>query len=167
VRKIGVPFQPELAMGAVASGGAVVRNDDVIDHFTSSPAEFDAVLAAERAELERRERLYRGDAPRLELSGRTIVLVDDGLATGATMEAGVRALRASDARRIVVAVPVGATEAYDRMAAVADEVVCLHRPMFFSSVGRWYQDFGQTTDEEVSALLQLARTSRKGSEQAG
>ncbi len=166
VRKIGVPFQPELAMGAVASGGAVVRNEDVIAHYTSSPAQFDAALAAERAELERRERLYRGDAPRVELSGRTIVLVDDGLATGATMEAGVRALRAADARRIVVAVPVGATEACGRVAAVADEVVCLQRPMFFSSVGRWYDDFGQTTDEEVAALLDVARTGGRGSERA-
>jgi putative phosphoribosyl transferase len=162
VRKIGVPFQPELAMGAVASGGAVVRNEDVIDQYATSPAEFDTVLEAERAELERRERRYRGDASPLQIARRAVILVDDGLATGATMEAGVRALRAANAERVVVAVPVGAPEACERLSAVADEVVCLQRPMFFSSVGRWYQDFGQTSDEEVAELLHRARCEPPG-----
>ena len=167
VRKIGVPFHPELAMGAVASGGAIVRNEDVIDQFTSSPSQFDTVLAAEQGELERRERRYRGDAPPLALTDREVVLVDDGLATGATMEAAVRALRAANARRVIVAVPVGAPEACARLGKVADEVVCLQRPMFFSSVGRWYQDFGQTSDEEVAELLQLSRAGGRGRRQGG
>jgi putative phosphoribosyl transferase len=158
VRKLGVPFQPELAMGAVASGGAVVLNDDVIEQFAPTADEFDAVLAVEQAELERRERHYRGvTAPPLQVAGRAIVLVDDGLATGATMEAAVRALHAQHATRVIVAVPVGASEACARIAALADELVCLARPTFFSSVGRWYEDFGQTSDEEVIDLLAEAR----------
>jgi putative phosphoribosyl transferase len=153
VRKLGVPFQPELAMGAVASGDAVIRNEEVIEHTHVAPAEFERVLAAEREELARRERSYRGEAPLLPVTGRTVVLVDDGLATGATMAAAVSALRMREAGRIVVAVPVGAPDACERLAGLADEVICLLRPMFFTSVGGWYEDFDQTDDAEVKQLL--------------
>lgn len=153
VRKIGLPFQPELAMGAVASGGAVVRNEELIAQLADGESDFAEVLARERVELDRRERKYRGLAQPARVAGRTVVLVDDGLATGATMEAAVQALRALGAARIVVAVPVGAPEACARIAAAANEVVCLVRPLNFASVGQWYEEFGQTEDGEVNALL--------------
>jgi predicted phosphoribosyltransferase len=156
VRKLGLPWQPELAMGAIASGGALVLNDEVVRHLGGRMHEFEAVRAREQAELERRERKYRGDRPPLDIRGRTGILVDDGLATGATMQAAVRALRALGAARVVVAVPVASPEARDRIAAVADEVVCLAAPMFFSAVGQWYADFGQTEDAEVQDLLARA-----------
>jgi len=156
VRKLGLPWQPELAMGAIASGGALVRNEEVMRYLDGRADAFEAVRAREQRELERRERDYRGDRPALDLRDRTGILVDDGLATGATMEAAVRALKASGAKRVVVAVPVASSEARDRIAAVADDVVCLATPMFFSAVGQWYQDFGQTSDEEVRDLLARA-----------
>ncbi len=153
VRKLGLPMQPELAMGAIASGGAVVLNEDVLRYLGDRMASLEAVKSRELAEVQRRERSYRGDRPPLAVAGRTAILVDDGLATGATMEAAVRALRALDAKRIVVAVPVSSVEARDRIAALADEVVCLEAPLFFSAVGQWYRNFDQTSDEEVRALL--------------
>jgi putative phosphoribosyl transferase len=153
VRKLGLPWQPELAMGAIASGGALVRNEEVMRYLDGRMAAFEAVRARELQELERRERDYRGDRPPLDLRERTVIVVDDGLATGATMEAAVRALKGSGAKRVVVAVPVASSEARDRIAAVADEVVCLATPMLFSAVGQWYRDFGQTSDEEVRDLL--------------
>ncbi len=153
VRKLGLPMQPELAMGAIASGGAVVLNEDVLRYLGDRMASLEAVKSRELAEVQRRERSYRGDRPPLAVAGRTAILVDDGLATGATMEAAVRALRALDAKRIVVAVPVSSVEARDRIAALADEVVCLEAPLFFSAVGQWYRNFDQTSDEEVCALL--------------
>jgi len=156
VRKLGLPSQPELAMGAIASGGALVRNEEVMRYLGDRADAFEAVRVQEQRELERREREYRGDWPPLQLRGRTGILVDDGLATGATMEAAVRALQALGARRVLVAVPVASPEARDRIAAVADEVVCLAAPMFFSAVGQWYRDFGQTSDEEVRDLLARA-----------
>jgi predicted phosphoribosyltransferase len=156
VRKLGLPSQPELAMGAIASGGALVRNEEVVRYLGGRDEAFESVRAKEQRELERRERDYRGDRPPLDLRNRTGILVDDGLATGATMEAAVRALQALGARRVVVAVPVASPEARDRIAAVADEVVCLAAPMFFSAVGQWYHDFGQTPDEEVRDLLAKA-----------
>lgn len=156
VRKLGLPSQPELAMGAIASGGALVRNDEVVGYLGGREDAFEAVRAREQAELERRERDFRGDRPPHDLRGRTGILVDDGLATGATMEAAVRALRALGATRVVVAVPVASPEARDRIAAVADEVVCLAAPMYFSAVGQWYRDFAQTSDEEVRDLLARA-----------
>jgi putative phosphoribosyl transferase len=161
VRKLGLPWQPELAMGAIASGGALVRNEEVMRYLDGRADAFDAVRAKEQAELERRERDYRGDRPPLELRDRSGILVDDGLATGATMEAAVRALQASGARRVVVAVPVASPEARERIAAVADEVVCLATPMFFSAVGQWYRDFGQTSDDEVRDLLARAHARLK------
>ena len=156
VRKLGLPMQPELAMGAIASGGAVVLNEDVLRYLGDRMAALEAVKSRELAEVQRRERSYRGDRPPLAVAGCTAILVDDGLATGATMEAAVRALRALDAKRIVVAVPVSSVEARDRIAALADEVVCLEAPAFFSAVGQWYRNFEQTSDEEVRALLAAA-----------
>lgn len=157
VRKLGLPWQPELAMGAIASGGALVTNDEIVRHLGGDRAEFDAVRAREQAELERRERDFRGDQLPLEMRNRTGILVDDGLATGATMEVAVRALRTLGARRVIVAVPVASVEARDRIAAVADEVVCLATPMMFSAVGQWYGQFDQTEDAEVRGLLARAR----------
>lgn len=159
VRKLGLPQQPELAMGAIASGGALVVNDEVVRHLGGRADAFDTVRARELVELERRERDYRGTRPPLEVKGLTAVLVDDGLATGATMEAAVRALRSLDASRVVVAVPVASQEARERIEELADEVVCLAAPPFFSAVGQWYADFGQTEDAEVRDLL--ARASRQ------
>lgn len=153
VRKLGLPGQPELAMGAIASGGALVLNEDVLRYLDERMASLESVKARELAEVQRRERSYRGDRPALAVAGRTAILVDDGLATGATMEAAVRALRALDAKRVVVAVPVSSVEARERIAALADEVVCLELPTFFSAVGQWYRDFRQTSDDEVRALL--------------
>jgi predicted phosphoribosyltransferase len=156
VRKLGLPQQPELAMGAIASGGALVVNDEVVRYLGGRGEAFDAVRAHEQAELERRERDYRGARPPLEMAGRTAILVDDGLATGATMEAAVRALKSLGASRVVVAVPVASVEACERIEAIADEVVCLAAPSFFSAVGQWYADFGQTDDAEVRELLARA-----------
>jgi predicted phosphoribosyltransferase len=156
VRKLGLPWQPELAMGAIASGGAIVLNEEVLGFARGSREALEGVRRTEQAELERRERAYRGAKPPLDMAGRVGILVDDGLATGATMEAAVRALRSLEARRIVVAVPVASPEARDRVAAVADEVVCLETPAFFSAVGQWYHDFPQTSDTEVGELLAAA-----------
>lgn len=153
VRKLGLPVQPELAMGAIASGGAVVLNEDVLRFLDDRATGLEAVKSRELAEVLRRERSYRGDRPPLAMAGRTAILVDDGLATGATMEAAVRALRALDADRVVVAVPVSSVEALERVSALADEVVCLEAPRFFSAVGQWYRNFEQTSDEEVRELL--------------
>jgi putative phosphoribosyl transferase len=158
VRKLGLPSQPELAMGAIASGGAVVWNEDVLRFLSSGDEERDRVVAREQAELERRELAYRGRRPPLALSGRVVILVDDGLATGATMEAAVRSVRQLGAARVIVAVPVAATESRDRIARIADEVVCLQAPAFFSAVGQWYEDFSQTSDAEVERLLREGGT---------
>jgi len=153
VRKLGLPGQPELAMGAIATGGALVLNPEVLRFADGREAALEQVRRREQLELERRERQYRGGRAPLQVAGRTGILVDDGLATGATMEVAVRALRGLGATRIVVAVPVASAEARDRIAEVADEVVCLETPVFFSAVGQWYRDFGQTSDAEVSELL--------------
>ncbi len=162
VRKLGLPAQPELAMGAIASGGAVVFNDDVIRYLPQGSDALEAVRQREQRELERRERIFRGDRPPLDMRDRTGILVDDGLATGATMEAAVRALRKLGAKRIVVAVPVASAEARDRVAELADEVVCLSAPAWFSAVGQWYREFGQTDDAEVSELLERAASGAAG-----
>ena len=167
VRKLGLPQQPELAMGAIASGGALVVNDDVVRHLGNHGEAFEAVRAREQAELERRERDYRGARPPLELAERTAILVDDGLATGATMEAAVRALKSLGAGRVVVAVPVASREALERIEALADEVVCLAAPPFFSAVGEWYADFGQTEDAEVRELLSRAGLAKQSSRRGG
>jgi putative phosphoribosyl transferase len=159
VRKLGLPSQPELAMGAVASGGALVLNEDVLRYLPRDSDAIEQVKVHELQELGRRERAYRGDRPALQMRGLTAILVDDGLATGATMEAAVRALCMLHAGRIVVAVPVASSVARERVAALADEVVCLQTPPFFSAVGQWYEHFGQTEDAEVRELLARSRAS--------
>lgn len=152
-RKLGVPGQPELAMGAVAPGGVRVVHESVVEALGIPPGVFDMVATQEGAEVERRERSYRGDGPPLDVAGRTVVVVDDGLATGSTMRAAVAALRAQGAGRVVVAVPVGAPETCRELAAGADELVCTLTPAEFGAVGQFYGDFTQTTDDEIRALL--------------
>jgi predicted phosphoribosyltransferase len=154
VRKLGVPGHPELAMGAIAEGGVQVLNDAIIAELRIPPAAIERVAARERAELERLDREYRRDRHAAPMAGRVIVLVDDGLATGATMEAAAQAVRSQHPARLVIAVPVGAAETCRRLSSVADEVVCLERPQPFEAVGAWYEDFSQATDAEVRALLQ-------------
>jgi putative phosphoribosyl transferase len=153
VRKLGLPGRPELAMGAIASGGIRVLNDDVVQWYGVPQETIERVASAEQAELTRRERAYRDNHLPPDLQGRTVVLVDDGLATGSTMKAAVQAVRAERPVHIVVAVPVGAPDTCRELAAVADEVVCARTPQPFSAVGLWYRDFSQTTDEEVRDLL--------------
>jgi predicted phosphoribosyltransferase len=153
VRKLGAPDQPELAMGAIASGGAVVMNPEVYAYFAGQQELIDAITARERAELERREHAYRGSRPPLSLQNRMAILVDDGAATGASMRVAVQALRAMGATRIVAALPVCSIEAKRILKSVADEVICIEVPRAFYAVGQWYEDFGQTTDEDVQRLL--------------
>src|SRR5262245_39744264 len=148
VRKVGVPGHEELAMGAIASGGVRVLNADVVRMLRISDEVFDAVAAEEWRELQRRERLYRGDRPAPDVHGRIVILVDDGLATGSTMRVAVAALRQQQPARIVVAVPVGAPETCAEFQAEADEAVCARTPEPFRAVGLWYDDFSQTTDAE-------------------
>jgi putative phosphoribosyl transferase len=152
VRKLGFPGQEEYAMGAIAAGGVRVMGDADAG-WPVSARELEAVVAREQAELARREQRYRGGRPPLDLAGRVLILVDDGLATGATMSAAVQAARAGQPKRIIVAVPVASTEAVQSLGALADEVVCLFTPEHFRAVGLWYQDFTQTSDEEVDRLL--------------
>lgn len=159
VRKLGVPGHEELAMGAIASGGVRVLNTSLVEQMGLSEETIDAVAAEELRELERRERLYRGEQPSPEVRGRTVILVDDGLATGSTMRAAVAALRRQEPARIVVAVPVGSKEACAEFQDEADETVCAHTPRSFRAVGLWYDDFSQTTDEEVTHLLDDAAAS--------
>ena len=153
VRKLGVPGYEELAMGAIATGGVRVLNDQLVERLGIPAHMIDAIAARERQELARRERLYRGGRPPPDVRGRTAILVDDGLATGATMHAGIEALRQQKPARIIVAVPTAAPETCEEMKAKADDVICAITPEPFHAVGRWYQDFSQTTDEEVSVLL--------------
>jgi putative phosphoribosyl transferase len=157
VRKLGVPGHEEYAMGAIASGGVRLLNRRTVAAAGLTPAQVESVTAAERAELERRERSYRGDRPFPDLTGKTIILVDDGLATGASMRAAIEALRQERPARIVVAVPVAAPETCQAFRHVADEIVCAATPEPFYAVGRWYDDFSQTTDQEVHELLASAR----------
>jgi predicted phosphoribosyltransferase len=153
VRKLGVPGYEELAMGAIATGGVRVLNDELVGGLRIPDYIIDEVAAWEQQELERRERLYRGARPVPDVRGRTVILVDDGLATGATMQAAVKALRLQQPARIVVAVPTAAPETCTQLKAVADDVICAITPEPFHAVGLWYEDFSQTTDEEVRDLL--------------
>ena len=153
VRKLGVPGHRELAMGAIASGGVRVLNEDVVAAYRIPKPVIDSVAREEEAELERRERTYREGRPAVDFRGRIVVLVDDGLATGASMKAAVEAVRQQAPGRVIVAVPVGSPETCREFADLADEIVCARAPQYFAAVGQWYRDFSQTTDEEVRQVL--------------
>lgn len=164
VRKLGIPGHEELAMGAVATGGIRVINQQVVRALRIPDSVIEAVADWEERELERRERLYRGERPPPDVRGRTVILVDDGLATGSTMIAAVKALRQQQPARIVVAVPIASRDTCDLLRNEVDEVVCAVTPEPFYAVGLWYQDFSQTTDEEVRELLGLATEQTGGGE---
>lgn len=157
VRKLGVPGHEELAMGAIASGGVRMVNDEVIGSLRLPLSVIDEVAAREQRELERRERAFRDDLPPPAVSGRVVILVDDGLATGATMRVAIEALRLQSPGRIVVAVPVGSPDTVRSVALLVDEVVCLLTPESFFAVGQWYGDFSQVTDADVRAILAESR----------
>jgi putative phosphoribosyl transferase len=156
VRKLGLPGQEELAMGAIATGGVRVLNRDVVAYLAIPQRVIDTVTQQEQQELERRERLYRGDRPAPELRGATVILVDDGLATGSTMRAAIVALKKLQPACIVVAIPVAPPSTVEELQSEVDEVVCLFTPEPLDGVGRWYQDFSQTADQEVRSLLDRA-----------
>jgi putative phosphoribosyl transferase len=156
VRKLGVPGHEELAMGAIASGGVLVVNEQVLERVAAPREEIDAVGAREQEELERRERTYRGGRAPADVAGRTAILVDDGLATGATMRAAALAVQQRNPARVVIAVPVAAAETCNEFRGDVDEVVCAITPAPFFAVGLWYEDFSQTSDEEVRKLLERA-----------
>ena len=157
VRKLGFPGSEEFAMGAIASGGVRVLNEPVVEHYGVPEAVIETIARREGRELARREASYRGDLPPLDLHGKTAIIVDDGLATGFSMRAAVKALRSLGPRRIVVAVPVGPRETVEELRLLADQVVCPAMPEPFLAVGRFYEDFDQTTDREVIDLLARAR----------
>lgn len=154
VRKLGTPGNAELAMGAIASGGVRVMNEDIVNYAHVSSATIEATIERETQELRRREQAYRGQHPLPTLKGRTVILVDDGLATGATMRAAVAAVRKQGAGEIVVAAPVAAPETARQLEKLADRVICLHMPLHLYAIGNWYQNFNQTSDQEVRDLLQ-------------
>ena len=160
VRKLGVPGQEELAMGAIASGGVRVLNDEVVRVQRIPEEVIHKVATREQHEVERRERLYRGDRPAYEMHGRTVILVDDGIATGATMRAAVVAVRQQQPTRLIIAVPVAASATCEELAAEVDDVVCIFKPEDFFAVGVWYECFAQTTDQEVVNLLARAAHER-------
>jgi predicted phosphoribosyltransferase len=162
VRKLGMPGHEEYAIGAIASGGVRIINEEAITAFGVTDDEIEAVTAAESAELERRERRYRDGRPPPEIAGKTVILVDDGLATGSTMRAAVEALREEGPARLVVAVPTAAPETCHEIGRLVDDMVCAMTPEPFYAVGLWYDDFGQTTDEEVHDLLALAAGAAHG-----
>jgi putative phosphoribosyl transferase len=157
VRKLGVPGHEELAMGAIASGGARVINQEIVRPLQIGPEVIERVAAREQRELERREWLFRGERPPEPVRGRSVILVDDGLATGATMRAAAESLRAREPFEIIAAVPVGAGSSCVALSRIVDRLLCLEQPEPFYGVGLWYQDFEQTSDEEVRALLDFNR----------
>ncbi|SAK47763.1 phosphoribosyltransferase [Caballeronia ptereochthonis] len=157
VRKLGVPVQPELAMGAIASGGAFFLDERIVDYAGVAKDELERVIARERAELERREKLYRGSRPPLDVNGRVAIVVDDGMATGATMKAAAMSLRHAHPAKIVAALPVAPLDSEARVEDVVDEFVCVMRPHRYFGVGQFYLDFDQTSDDEVRELLDTAR----------
>jgi predicted phosphoribosyltransferase len=153
VRKLGVPGWEELALGAIADGGVRVLNHDVVEHLAIAPETIDAVAAVEQAELERRARAYRGDRPPPDLRGKTVILIDDGLVTGATIQAAVMAARAQHPRRLVVAVPLASRDSLHALRPLVDDLVWVLAPEPFYALGLWYEDFRPTTDDEVRRLL--------------
>jgi putative phosphoribosyl transferase len=159
VRKLGVPGHEELAMGAIASGGVRVLNENIVQSLNISDEVIESVARKQGEELKRREQLYRGNRPDVDVRDLTVILIDDGLATGATMRAAVQALRRQNPVSIIVAVPAAAPEACEELGEEADDIVCAITPDPFFSVGSWYEDFSQTTDEEVRQFLDLARKS--------
>lgn len=165
VRKLGVPGHEELAMGALATGGVRVLNDDVVESLGVSRRQIETVTDYERRELERREREYRHGRPPLSVEGKTVILIDDGLATGSSMRAAAAALRQARPARIVVAVPTAAVETCEELRSEVDEVICATTPEPFRAVGCWYRDFSQTTDDEVRDLLE--RAEHRGETHAG
>ena len=156
VRKLGLPGHEEFAMGAIATGGVRVLNEEIFAQLPIPQSVVDSVAEREMRELDRRERSYRGNRPALDVRGKTVIVVDDGLATGSTMKAAVRALRQMRPNAIVVAVPVAARQTCDEFRAEVDDIVCSRTPEPFQAVGLWYDDFSQTTDEEVHELLDRA-----------
>jgi putative phosphoribosyl transferase len=155
VRKLGVPGHEELALGAVASGGVRLLNNDIVESLGITRQVIESITAREKAELERREKLYRGDRPFQRLEGKTIIVVDDGVATGATMRVALRALKQYKPAKIIVAAPTSAPDTYKQLRLEADETICLATPEPYIAVGEWYEDFSQTSDEDVNVLLEL------------
>ncbi len=160
VRKLGYPGQEELAMGAIASGGGIVYNEELLSQVNIPESTIEEVVRRERVELARREKLYRDDRPPIDVRGKTLILVDDGLATGSTMLAAVEAVRQQSPSRIIVAAPVAPPETIEMFHSVVDEIVCPATPSRFGGVGKWYRNFTQTSDEEVRQLLQRAAASQ-------
>ncbi|MEH6348708.1 phosphoribosyltransferase [Pseudomonas sp. 3JA] len=156
VRKLGIPSHPEFAMGAIASGGIQILNDDALRVHPIDRASFEAVVARETQELLRREQLYRGNRPPLQLKDQVVILIDDGLATGSSMMAAVHAVRVQSPARIVVAVPVGPLETVEALRSEVNEVICPFIPEWMMSIGYWYLDFAQTSDAEVIELMRQA-----------
>jgi predicted phosphoribosyltransferase len=161
VRKLGVPGHEELAMGAISTGGVRVLNEDTVDYLNIPEHIIDSIAAEELKELKRRERAYRGNRPEPDVKGKTVILIDDGLATGSTIRAAAQALRPQQPARIIVAVPVSAPETCDEYRIGVDEIICAVTPEPFVGVGMWYLDFSQTTDEEVRDLLERARGEKR------
>jgi putative phosphoribosyl transferase len=162
VRKLGVPGHRELAMGAIATGGVRVLNQEVVEGLGISQLTIDAVAAGEQKELARRELAYRGHGTSPKIRGKTVILIDDGIATGSTMRAAVRAVRLQEPARVVVAVPTAARSSYNELKREADEIIALMVPDEFCAVGQWYENFSQTIDEEVTRLLEKAGHSPAG-----
>ncbi|HEV2495712.1 MAG TPA: phosphoribosyltransferase [Terriglobia bacterium] len=156
VRKLGVPGHEELALGAIALGGVRVLNRRLVEELALSPSTIEAIARRQQVELERREKLYRGERPATQVAGQVVILVDDGIATGSTMRAAVQALRQQKPARIVVAVPVAPPSVCEEMQTVVDELICLAQPAGFFAVGQWYRDFSETSDEQVRSLLERA-----------
>jgi predicted phosphoribosyltransferase len=156
VRKLGVPSRPEYAMGAIASGGIQIRNEEALRAHPIDRGEFDAVVERETRELLRREQVYRGTRPPVQLKDQVVILIDDGLATGASMRAAIQALKLQEPARLVVAVPVAPIETLEALRSEVDELVCPLMPEWFTSIGHWYMDFSQTRDAEVIELLRRA-----------
>jgi len=156
VRKLGVPGHEELALGAIASGGVRVLNRRLVEELALSAGTIEAIARRQQVELERQEKLYRGDRPPMDVARQVVILVDDGIATGSTMRAAIQALRQQEPARIVLAVPVAPPSVCVEMEGMADELLCLAQPTGFFAVGQWYRDFSQTTDEQVRNLLERA-----------